>query len=57
MNQSHVNEPDREKLLGVNGNKASSHDTGHDDDHGHSLSWRDITESCLSPLRQEPCGF
>ena len=42
MNQSHVNEPDREKLLGVNGNKASSHDTGHDDDHGHSLSWRDI---------------
>ena len=42
MNQSHVNEPDREKLLGVKGNKASSHDTGHDDDHGHSLSWRDI---------------
>ena len=42
MNQSHVNEPDREKLLGVNGNKASAHDTGHDDDHGHALSWRDI---------------
>jgi len=42
MNQSHVNEPDREKLLGVNGNKASSHDTGHDDDLGHSLSWREI---------------
>ena len=44
MNQSHVNEPDREKLLGVNGNKASSDDAGHDDDHEHehSLSWRDI---------------
>ena len=42
MNQSHVNEPDREKLLGASGNKASSHDTGHDDDHGHALSWRDI---------------
>src|SRR3984885_14357594 len=41
MNQSHVNEPDRERLLGVNGNKASSDDAGHDD-HGHSLSWRDI---------------
>jgi heavy metal translocating P-type ATPase len=41
MNQSHVNEPDREKLLGVNGNKASSDDAGHDD-RGHSLSWRDV---------------
>src|ERR1700683_4580219 len=41
MNQSHVNEPDRERLLGVNGNKASSDDAGHDD-HGHSLSWRDV---------------
>jgi heavy metal translocating P-type ATPase len=41
MNQSHVNEPDREKLLGDNGNKASSDDASHDD-HRHSLSWRDI---------------
>jgi P-type Cu+ transporter len=42
MNQSQVNEADREKLLGVNGDKASSDDAGHDDEHGHSLSWRDI---------------
>jgi Cd2+/Zn2+-exporting ATPase/Cu+-exporting ATPase len=42
MNQSHVNEPDREELLGVNGNKPSSHDAGHDDGHGHSLSWREV---------------
>ena len=42
MNQSHVNEADREKVLGVSGNKASSDGAGHDDDHGHSLSWRDI---------------
>src|ERR1700683_2730234 len=41
MNQSHVNEPDRERLLGVYRNKASSDDAGHDD-HGHSLSWRDV---------------
>jgi len=42
MNQSHVNEPDREKLLGVNGNKASTDDASYHDDHGHSLSWRDV---------------
>ena len=42
MNQSHVNEADREKVLGVSGNKASSDGAGHDDDHGHSLGWRDI---------------
>ena len=42
MNQSHVNEPDREKVLGLRDSKASSGDAGHDDDHGHSLSWRDI---------------
>src|SRR5580704_6385204 len=42
MNQSHLNELDREKLLGVNGNKASSDDGSHDDDHGHALSWRDV---------------
>src|ERR1700691_896429 len=42
MNQSHVNEPDREKVLGASGNKASSDDAGHDEDHGHSQSWRDI---------------
>jgi Cd2+/Zn2+-exporting ATPase/Cu+-exporting ATPase len=42
MDQSHLNELDREKLLGVNGNKASSDDASHDDDHGHALSWRDV---------------
>jgi len=42
MNQSHLNELDRQKLLGVNGNKASSDDGSHDDDHGHALSWRDV---------------
>ena len=44
MNQSHVNESDREKLLGVNSNKASLRRAGADDhDHGHALSWRDIS--------------
>jgi len=42
MNQSHLNELDRERLLGVDGNKASSDDGSHDDDHGHALSWRDV---------------
>jgi len=42
MNQSHVNEPDQEKLLGVNGSKASSDGKRHDDDHGHALSWREV---------------
>jgi heavy metal translocating P-type ATPase len=42
MDQSHLNELDREKLLSVNGNKASSEDGSHDDDHGHALSWRDV---------------
>jgi heavy metal translocating P-type ATPase len=42
MNQSHLNELDREKLLGVNGNKTSSDDGSHDEDHGHALSWRDV---------------
>jgi heavy metal translocating P-type ATPase len=42
MNQSPVKEPDREKLLAVNGNKVSSDDASNDDYHGHSLSWHDI---------------
>jgi heavy metal translocating P-type ATPase len=42
MNQSHVNEPDREKILGANGNKASSDDGGHEDEHGHALNWTEI---------------
>src|SRR5579863_8344865 len=42
MNQSPVKEPDGEKLLAVNGNNVSSDDASNDDDHGYSLSWRDI---------------
>src|SRR5579863_179636 len=42
MNQSPVKEPDGEKLIAVNGNNVSSDDASNDDDHGYSLSWRDI---------------